>query len=191
MQHKIAIFLSGSGSNARNICRYFEKHKTIQVSLLLTNKENSGVPSISQDFGIPYFIFNREQFYNSDEIIGKLAHYHIDTLILAGFLWLIPDSLLKKYPNSIINIHPALLPKYGGKGMHGKHVHQAVFENKEKESGITIHLCNEQYDDGKILYQKSVALDDTDTAETISKKVLQLEHAYFPKTIEEFLTKNG
>lgn len=189
MQHRLAIFLSGSGSNARNICQYFAKHEEIKVCLLLSNKEDSSVKAIGDEFGIPYFIFNKEQFNNTDEVISKLSDFQIDTLVLAGFLWLIPNNLLQKYHNKIINIHPALLPKYGGKGMHGKHVHEAVFNNKEKESGITIHLCNEKYDEGQILFQKSVAINEHDSPETIQQKVLQLEHTYFSKVIEDFLTE--
>ncbi len=132
MKLKIAIFLSGSGSNARNICTYFKNHERIEVVLLLSNKENSGSKEIGDTFGISYFIFNKEQFYNTNEVISKLEKHQISTVILAGFLWLIPENLLKKFPNNIINIHPALLPKYGGKGMHGMHVHEAVWQNKEK-----------------------------------------------------------
>ena len=188
MKQKLAIFLSGSGSNARNICDYFKNHEFIEVALLLSNKENSGAKVIGEEFGIPYFIFNKEQFYKTDEVIFKLAHFQIGTLILAGFLWLIPENLLDKYPNHIINIHPALLPKYGGKGMHGMHVHHAIFENKEKESGITIHLCNKEYDKGEVLFQTAVDLNENDTPETIAKKVLELEHLYFPRVIEECLS---
>lgn len=188
MQHKIAIFLSGSGSNARNICQFFENHTTIEVGLLLTNKENSGAKSISEDFGIPYFTFTKDEFYDADFFIPVLEKHQIDTVILAGFLWLIPDYLLQKFPDRIINIHPALLPKYGGKGMHGMHVHKAVFDNKEKETGITIHLCNLEYDKGEILFQAQVAIDETDTPETIANKVLGLEHLYFPRVIEECLS---
>lgn len=190
MQHRLAIFLSGSGSNARNICEYFARHEKIAVCLLLSNKEDSSAKAIGDEFGIPYFIFNKEDFYQTDKIINELLNHKIDTIILAGFLWLIPVYLLQKYHDKIINIHPALLPKYGGKGMHGMHVHRAVFENKEIESGITIHLCNEHYDDGKILFQKTVAIEAHDSPETIQQKVLQLEHTYFPKTIEDFLINN-
>ena len=188
MKQKIAIFLSGSGSNAKNICTYFKQHEKIKVVLLLSNKENSGAKSISEEFDIPYFIFNKEQFYNTNEVIDTLIHSQISTLILAGFLWLIPENLLEQYPNHIINIHPALLPKYGGKGMHGAHVHQAVFDNKEKETGITIHLCNKEYDKGEILFQTSVLIEDSDTPASIAKKVLQLEHQFFPRIIEEYLS---
>ena len=188
MKQKLAILLSGTGSNAREICRYFEHHPSIEVSLLLSNKEDSGATAIGDEFKIPYFVFTRDDFYHTDQVIFKLAHFQISTLILAGFLWLIPGRLVKKYADQIINIHPALLPEYGGKGMHGSHVHKAVFENKDKISGITIHLCNEKYDEGKVLFQKTVELDDTDTPDTIAKKVLQLEHAFYPKVIEEYLS---
>ena len=187
MKQKLAIFLSGSGSNARNICAYFKNHEKIEVALLLSNKENSGAKAIGAEFEIPSYIFTKEQFYNTDEVIFKLAHFQINTLVLAGFLWLIPENLLDKYPNHIINIHPALLPKYGGKGMHGRHVHEAVWQNKETESGITIHLCNREYDKGEVLFQTSVAIEEGDTPETIAKKVLALEHEFFPRVIEEYL----
>lgn len=187
MEQKIAIFLSGSGSNARNICSYFKNHGEIEVGLLLSNKENSGAKAIAEEFNIPYFIFNKEQFYHTNEVIFKLTHFQINTLVLAGFLWLIPENLLEKYPDSIINIHPALLPKYGGKGMHGMHVHEAVWQNKETETGITIHLCNKEYDKGEVLFQTSVSIEDTDTPEMIAKKVLQLEHEFFPRVIEEYV----
>lgn len=187
MKQKLAIFLSGSGSNARNICAYFKNHEKIEVALLLSNKENSGAKDISEEFGIPYFIFNKTQFYQTEEVITQLANYQISTVVLAGFLWLIPENLLDKYPNHIINIHPALLPKYGGKGMHGIHVHEAVWQNKETESGITIHLCNREYDKGEVLFQTSVAIEEGDTPETIAKKVLALEHEFFPRVIEEYL----
>lgn len=189
MKQKLAIFLSGSGSNARNICSYFKNHSKIEVALLLSNKENSGAKAIGEEFGIPYFIFNKEQFYKTDEVIHKLEEHQIDTLILAGFLWLIPENLLAKFPDNIINIHPALLPKYGGKGMHGIHVHEAVWKNKETESGITIHLCNKEYDKGEVLFQKTVAIDSDDLPADIAKKVLKLEHHHFPCVIEEFLLK--
>jgi phosphoribosylglycinamide formyltransferase-1 len=187
MKQKLAIFLSGSGSNARNICTYFKNHEKIEVALLLSNKENSGAKAIGEEFKIPYYIFNKMQFYNTNDVISKLTHFQIDTLVLAGFLWLIPENLLDKYPNHIINIHPALLPKYGGKGMHGMYVHEAVWRNKENESGITIHLCDKEYDKGEVLFQKTVEIDETDTPEIIAKNVLALEHEFFPRVIEEYL----
>ncbi|MEZ5026054.1 MAG: phosphoribosylglycinamide formyltransferase [Chitinophagales bacterium] len=187
MKLKIAIFLSGGGSNAKAICAYFQHHSKIEVALLLSNKVNSGAKDIGNAFGIPYYTFTRDEFYATDNIITKLAHYQIDTLILAGFLWLIPENLLDAFPDKIINIHPALLPKYGGKGMHGMHVHEAVLKNKETESGITIHLCNKEYDKGKILFQAKTNINADDTPTDIAKKVLALEHRHFPEVIENYL----
>lgn len=186
MKIRLAIFLSGSGSNARNICDYFSKNEHIEVSLLLSNKKESGAKNIAEANNLPHIIFDKQQFYNSLEIQDILNAYQIDFIILAGFLWLFPNYLLQGFKDRVINIHPALLPKYGGKGMHGAHVHQAVFENQEKESGITIHLCNEKYDDGKVLFQASVPLSDNDTPNIIAQKVLKLEHQFFPKVIEEY-----
>ena len=184
----LAVFLSGGGSNAENICRYFDNHKSINVKYLLSNKENSGAKRIGEQFSIPFLIFNKEDF-SSGKITDFLQKEKIDVVILAGFLWLIPKNLLDAFPDRVINIHPALLPKYGGKGMHGSHVHQAVFDNKEKESGITIHLCNEEFDKGKILFQAEVSLEKEDTPEIIAKKVLKLEHQYFSEIIEKFCLK--
>lgn len=190
MKFKIAIFISGSGSNARSICTYFSEHNAIEVGLILSNKENSGAKSISEEFDIPYIIFNKEQFYNSNDIINLLKANQIDFIVLAGFLWLIPEYLLANYPNMIINIHPALLPKYGGKGMHGLHVHTVVWENKETESGITIHLCNKEYDKGKILFQATTKINADDMPTDIANKVLALEHQHYPKIIEQYLLGN-
>ncbi len=183
----LAVFLSGGGSNARAICSYFKDHTNIQVALLLSNKENSGTHQIAADFHLPYFIFNKEEYKEGKILLDVLEENKIDYLILAGFLWLIPYYLLKHFPDKIINIHPALLPKYGGKGMHGMHVHQAVWKNKETESGITIHLCNEHYDDGKILNQKTTTITEDDTPQQIAQKVLQLEHQYYASTIEKYI----
>ncbi|MFN8238132.1 MAG: phosphoribosylglycinamide formyltransferase [Chitinophagales bacterium] len=187
MKRKIAVFLSGSGTNAKNICSYFKGHPAIEVALLVSNKEQSGAKAIGESFHIPTVFFNKESFHQPDVVLQSLQKYRIDAIVLAGFLWMIPDILLREYPNRIINIHPALLPKYGGKGMHGRHVHEMVFNNKEKESGITIHLCNERYDEGKILFQQKVDLAETDTPETIARKVQELEHQYYPKMIESYL----
>jgi phosphoribosylglycinamide formyltransferase 1 len=191
MKHKIAIFLSGAGSNARTICAYFSNHPDIEVALLLTNKEHSGAAAISEAYQIPYLLFSREEFYHTDLILNKLKDYRIDTLVLAGFLWMIPQNLLDSFPNRILNIHPALLPKFGGKGMHGKHVHQAVFDSKETETGITVHLCNEQYDEGEILAQFKVQVTKGDTPESIAKKVQELEHLYYPTVIESYLMNSS
>lgn len=187
MKQKIAIFLSGTGTNARNICSYFKNHPLITVKLLLSNKELSGAKGIGNEFKIPTIIFNKEEFFHSDKIVKILKQREIDVIVLAGFLWLIPENLLDSYPNSIINIHPALLPKYGGKGMYGKYVHEAVFANKERESGITIHLCNKEFDKGKILYQAKTNLSSINTPDSIAKAVQELEHQFYPKVIEDFI----
>ncbi|HNE51425.1 MAG TPA: phosphoribosylglycinamide formyltransferase [Chitinophagales bacterium] len=187
MKQNIAIFLSGTGSNARAICTYFQNHPYINVGLLLSNKVNSGAKAIGETYNIPYLIFNKDEFCNSELLLPKLNQHHITTIVLAGFLWLIPEYLLEAFPDRIINIHPALLPKYGGKGMHGIHVHEAVCKNKEKESGITIHLCNKEYDKGEILFQKRVPLSESETPDSIARAVLNLEHQFFPKVIEAFL----
>jgi phosphoribosylglycinamide formyltransferase-1 len=187
---KVAIFLSGTGSNARNICGYFAGHPQIEIALLLTNKPDSGAVHIARDFNIPYFIFNRSQFYESGEVLEQLDMAHIDAIILAGFLWLVPKNLLQRFPQRIINIHPALLPGYGGKGMYGMKVHESVHQHKETESGITIHLCNDKYDEGDILFQAKCKIETEDTPETIAKKVHELEYEFFPTVIEEYLTSN-
>lgn len=156
--------------------------------MVLSNKKKAGVLDIAQEHHIASTVFNRTEFYESDTVVNLLKSEQIDLIVLAGFLWLIPASLIKAFPRKIINIHPALLPKFGGKGMYGMHVHRAVKANSEKESGITIHYVNEAYDEGQIIFQKSVDLDAEDSAEMIRSKVLQLEHAYFPKTIEGVLS---
>ncbi|MCO5249493.1 MAG: phosphoribosylglycinamide formyltransferase [Chitinophagales bacterium] len=183
---KIAIAISGAGSNARAIIKYFKNHEKIEVALLISNQQTSGAEKISQDTGVPYFIFNRENFYKKDTIIKLLEKYEIQGLILAGFLWLIPENLIQKFPRSIINIHPALLPKYGGKGMYGMKVHQAVKDAREEETGITIHLVNQEYDKGEVLLQEKVKIESSDTPEDIAQKVHQLEYAFFAPTIEKY-----
>lgn len=188
MKRKIAVLLSGSGTNAKNICSYFKGHPAIEVVLLISNREQSGARAIGEAFHIPTAIFSKESFYHSEEVLQMLKKHQVDAVVLAGFLWMIPENLLLEYPDRIINIHPALLPKYGGKGMHGMHVHETVYKNREKESGITIHLCNEKYDEGKILFQQKVGLTDKDTPETIARKVQELEHQYYPEIIETYLS---
>lgn len=184
---KIAIFASGAGSNARNFCRYFEQHVQVEIALLFSNNKDSGIPTIAQDFNLPYCIFDREQFYHTDYVLQILQKHEISLVVLAGFLWLIPPSLIAEYPNKIINIHPALLPKYGGKGMYGMYVHEAVIANKERESGITIHLVNEHYDEGKILAQYKVEVLPTDTSATLAQKIHRLEYTHFPVAVERYL----
>lgn len=184
MKTKIAIFCSGSGSNAEKIFEYFQHHSSIEVALLLVNKKDALALERAKKYNIPSVVFNRES-YNNGEILETLKDANITWLILAGFLWLVPEYLINNYNNHIINIHPALLPKYGGKGMYGHFVHEAVVSNKELESGITIHLVNANYDDGKVLFQTSCPIDSADTAELVASKVLLLEHKYYSTVIEK------
>lgn len=183
----IVLFASGSGSNAENICRYFEQHPDIRVVALFCNKPGAFVLERMQKRGIPCHVFNRATFQNEAQFSEILKPYQADLLVLAGFLWLVPAWLIQQFPNKIINIHPALLPKFGGKGMHGMHVHEAVKAAGETESGITIHLVNENYDEGKTLFQASTHLIETDTPELIAEKIHRLEMDHFPAVIETFL----
>ena len=184
----IAIFASGSGSNAEAIIQYFANKSDAGVSLIISNKPTAYVLERAKFHDIPSIVINRESFYNDREIINVLNEYDIDLLVLAGFLWLVPEYLIDIYPDKIMNIHPALLPKYGGKGMYGKNVHKAVKENREEMSGITIHYVNKQYDEGKHLFQASVRLSENDSADDIAAKVLKLEHKYYPRVIDYILT---
>jgi phosphoribosylglycinamide formyltransferase 1 len=184
---KLAIFLSGAGSNARNLCGYFAGHPKIEIALLLSNNPNSGVASIASDFDIPFVVFNQDDFYRTNAVIEHLIDNQIDAIVLAGFLWLVPPSLIERFPGKIINIHPALLPKYGGKGMYGAKIHAAVHQNREAESGITIHVCDEAYDEGDILFQATCKIEAHDTPATIAQKVYALEYEFFPKVVEEYL----
>lgn len=184
---KIAIFASGNGSNAENIANYLAKNISLEIALILSNKKDAFVLDRARNLDIPSHIFNRNSFYKSEDILTTLKEYDVDYIILAGFLWLIPNYLIKAYPNRIINIHPALLPSYGGKGMYGSFVHKAVHMAKDKETGITIHLVNEVYDDGEILFQARIAVDSSDTPDDIAAKVHELEYEHFPRVIEEFI----
>ena len=184
---QIAIFASGAGSNAREIIRHFKSHDTINVSLVFCNKPGAGVISLAEHAGIPVHIIEKDQFFRGDAYIPELQQAKINLLVLAGFLWKIPIAMTDAFKGRIMNIHPALLPKYGGKGMYGHHVHEAVVANKEIESGITIHFVNEHYDEGTILLQKKVALSPTDDAQTVASKVLELEHAWYAKVINSIL----
>ncbi len=184
---RLAIFASGSGTNAENIVRYFQKHPKIEVHSLLSNKPGAEVLKRIEPYDVNQKIFSRQDFYESDEIKSYLDWYEIDYLILAGFLWLIPENLIEYFPDKIINIHPALLPSYGGKGMYGKKVHEAVISNKDKETGISIHLVNSKYDEGKIIFQAKVPVEPDDTLDTITKKIHLLEQEHFPKVIEDFI----
>jgi phosphoribosylglycinamide formyltransferase-1 len=188
-QINLAILASGSGSNAENIATYFKDHESIQVKEILSNKKEAYVHQRADKLDIPSWTFPKEQFQDSS-FIKRLED--IDYIILAGFLWLIPKYLIQAFPNRIINIHPALLPKFGGKGMYGHHVHEAVIASGEKESGITIHLVNEEYDKGKVLFQAKCDVEPGDTAGSLAKRIHALEYTHFPKTIESFIeSQNG
>jgi phosphoribosylglycinamide formyltransferase-1 len=184
---RIAIFASGSGSNAQRIIEYFQYHPQIRVALVLSNNPKAGVLERAARFDIPVHVFNRTDFYQSDDVLGLLESSGISFLVLAGFLWLMPSNLVQAFPGRIVNIHPALLPKYGGKGMYGLNVHKAVVEAGEKESGITIHFVNEHYDEGQPIFQATCPLQATDTPEEVALKVLELEHRYFPRVIEQVI----
>jgi len=183
---RIVVFASGSGSNAENIIRYFNKSTTATVTQVLCNNERAKIFDRCKNLGISCLLFNRADFTATDSILNLLKE-KADFIVLAGFLWKIPSKIVASFPNKIINIHPALLPKYGGKGMYGAHVHKAVKKNKEKESGITIHFVNEKYDDGAIILQAKTPISPEDSAEEIATKVLKIEHAYFPITIEQVI----
>lgn len=189
--YKIALFASGSGSNVENIANYFKDNASVECSLVLSNKSNAYVLERAKQLDIPSVTFSRNDFYNTDTIINLLADKEIDLIVLAGFLWLVPDNLIQSYSNKIINIHPALLPKYGGKGMYGSKVHEAVVANKESESGITIHLVNERYDEGEHLFQARCEVLATDSADQVAEKIHDLEYEHFPKIIEQFLIREN
>ena len=184
---KLAIFASGRGSNAASIIKHFEGIPEVKIALIVSNRSKAGVLELAEENSIPTFIINRTDFAKTEEILPVLLRHDISHIVLAGFLIKIPAYLILNYPQEIINIHPALLPKYGGKGMYGRHVHEAVFQNREKESGITIHLVNENYDEGKILFQTSCKVSEDDQPEDIAASVLKLEHYHFPRVIEQWL----
>jgi len=182
---RLAIFASGNGTNAEAIMRHFQKHDEIQVVLLLSNKPNAYALERARKFGVPERSFTREQFQGS-EVLQWLHESNVTHIVLAGFLWLIPQQLIAVYPNRIVNIHPALLPRYGGKGMYGEKVHEAVKAAGDKQSGITIHLVNEHFDEGRILFQATCNLTSEDTPDSIAHKVHALEYRHYPAVIEEW-----
>lgn len=183
----IAIFASGSGTNAENIARYFSNSETVKVAVVLSNNRRVGVHARVNGLGVPSFVFSRDEFTEGSKVLNKLAEYQIDLIVLAGFMNKISDALLNAYPGKIINIHPALLPKHGGKGMYGMYVHQAVVAAGEKESGITIHYINDRYDEGAIIFQATCPILPSDTAEEVAAKVHALEYAHYPRVIEEVI----
>lgn len=186
-KYRIAIFASGNGTNAEAIMNHFNDHHQIEVAALLSNSSNAYALQRATNHGIAAFTFTREDFINSTRVVELLKTHTITHVVLAGFMWLIPASLITAFPHKIINIHPALLPKYGGKGMYGMHVHEAVKRMNDVESGITIHEVNDRYDEGKAIFQAACALESTDTPDTIADKVHTLEHKYYPQVIERWI----
>ncbi|MDR3714396.1 MAG: phosphoribosylglycinamide formyltransferase [Puia sp.] len=189
--HCIAIFASGAGSNAQKIIDHFRGHPSIKVGLIVCNKPGAGVTRIAEKEGIPCLLIEKEGFFNGDTYIKELRQRKIDFIVLAGFLWKIPSALVQAYPGRILNIHPALLPKYGGKGMYGMHVHRAVIAAGDRESGITIHYVDELYDHGQIIFQARCAIEETDTPETLAEKIHSLEHEWFPKVIGQTIERTA
>ena len=185
---KIVIFASGSGTNAENVALYFNKTEIAKVIYIFSNNTNAKVLDRAKNMNIPTEVFSKEDF-NGDKVLHKLNNLQPDLIILAGFLLKFPQNCVAAFPDKIINIHPALLPKYGGKGMYGMNVHRAVVEQKEHETGITIHYVNENYDEGNIIFQKNVSLTGNETPEEVAAKVYKLEQRYFPGVIEELITQ--
>lgn len=183
----IVLFASGSGSNVENIVDFFHGDPEVNVHCVLSNNKEAKVFERCNRLHVSALYFNKHSFYKSDCILGLLRSIEPDLIVLAGFLWKIPENIIQDFPNKIVNIHPALLPKYGGKGMYGMHVHNSVKGNKETETGITIHYVNENYDEGAIIKQEKVKITAQDTPETIAEKVHQLEYEHFPKAIQKIL----
>ncbi len=189
-QIKIALFASGAGTNAEKIITHLKNHSSIQVSLVVCNKPDAGVIQVAASHNVPVLMIEKERFFRGNAYVDEIKHHSgVDFIVLAGFLWKVPTALIAAYPNRIINIHPALLPKYGGKGMYGMHVHKAVIAAGEKESGITIHYVNEHFDEGEHIFQARCAITAEDTPETLAQKIHELEHQYFPQTVEQIVAK--
>ncbi len=186
---KIVIFASGSGTNARNIIQYFKSTQKVEVVAVFSNKKSAKALKKAHQLNVKALYFDRDALYRTNEVLHLLQDINPHLIVLAGFLWVFPDHILKKFPNKVINLHPALLPKYGGKGMYGINVHQSVLENKEEESGITIHYVNDKYDEGEIIFQAKTEIVKNETPETLTEKIHTLEYKYFPKVIEELLEK--
>ncbi|MBN2682186.1 MAG: phosphoribosylglycinamide formyltransferase [Bacteroidales bacterium] len=186
---KIALFASGSGTNVENIIKYFNNNRSVEVSIILTNNANAFVLERAKNHSISSYIFNKHEFYNTDNVLKELKQKKIDLIVLAGFMWLVPENLINNFNSRIINIHPALLPKYGGKGMYGDYVHKAVIANGENESGITIHYVNNVYDDGEIIFQAKCLISSEDNPESLAKKIHSLEYEHYPPVIEKLLLK--
>ncbi|HOB85304.1 MAG TPA: phosphoribosylglycinamide formyltransferase [Bacteroidales bacterium] len=183
----IAIFASGTGTNAENIIKYFSTRNSAKVVLVLSNRREAGVLKRAEALGVNTYFFDRNDFYVSGSVLKHLLQSRIDFIVLAGFLWLVPDNIIKCFEGRLINIHPALLPAYGGKGMYGDRVHRAVIENKDRESGITIHYVNNNYDEGDIVFQAKCKVGQSDTPESLASRIHALEYKYFPEIIEKLI----
>ncbi|MES2617539.1 MAG: phosphoribosylglycinamide formyltransferase [Bacteroidota bacterium] len=189
MPSNIVIFASGSGSNAENIIRYFDNHPTVKVSAVFTNNRQAGVINKALNAGVAVQIFNKADFTTTDKIIDMVNQYNPSIIVLAGFLLLVPRNFIQAFDNKIINLHPSLLPKYGGKGMYGHYVHEAVLNAGETESGITIHKVNAEFDKGEIVFQATCAINENDSVETLAAKIHLLEHEHLPPVIEKLLNE--
>lgn len=189
-KHKIAILVSGTGTNAINIIEYFEKNSVADVVLVISNKTDALAVEKAQNKGVKTVVFNNESFKKNGVVLDYLMSQSVDFIVLAGFLIKISNDIIHAYPNKIVNLHPSLLPKYGGKGMYGKRVHRAVIEAQESESGISIHFVNKEYDEGAIIFQAKVSVEKGDSVEVLTKKIQQLEHRFFPKIIEQVISKS-
>ncbi len=183
----IAVFASGSGTNAENIHNYFLNNNYINIKIILTNNRKAYVIESAKKNKISCFVFTNDDFYKNETVLKKLIQNKIDLIVLAGFIKLVPENIIERFPKKIINIHPALLPKYGGKGMFGDSVHKAVLNAKEKKTGITVHYVNKEYDKGEVIMQKTVQINNNDTCHTIAQKVHYLEYKFYPKVIEQIL----
>lgn len=183
----IAIFASGSGSNAQAIIEYFASNKQVEITCIYSNNASAYALTRAKIFGVGTFVFSKKDFYHSTEVLEHLKNNNVDLIVLAGFMWLVPESFIGKF--TIMNIHPALLPGYGGKGMYGHFVHEAVIKNREKKSGITIHYVNSEYDKGSIILQKTCPVLEDDTPALLANKIHELEHKYYPQTISEVVKK--
>ena len=188
---RIAIFASGAGSNARQIINHFSGSSSVKIALIVCNKPGAGVLNIASENNIPVLLIDKERFFNGDHYLPILQKHRIGFIVLAGFLWKLPASLIAAYPKKIINIHPALLPKYGGKGMYGAHVHEAVIASGEKESGISIHYVDELYDHGEIIFQATCSVEENDTPGSLAQKIHELEHTHYPRVIGSLMQKQN
>ncbi len=187
----IILLASGSGTNAENIALFFKDNPGVNVSYILSNKSNAGVLDRAKALNINTMVFDRHMFFESDKVLNFLKEQSPDLIVLAGFLWLVPKHIVAAFPNRIINIHPALLPKYGGKGMYGTYIHQAVIDNGEKESGITIHYVNENYDEGDIIFQARCSIEPDETPQSLAQKIHKLEYQHYPEVIQSILEKDN